>query len=331
MTQFALIGCGRVAERHLAQITRTGKLAAVCDAAYEKAAAFAAPSGASLYTDLDNLLENEPGVEVVVVCTPNGLHAEHAIKSLQARRHVLCEMPLCLASSAAWTMRDTAHFFRRSLFIIKQARLSEAVLELKKALEQNKLGKIISFSINGYWNRNQQYYSGGWQGTQELDGGILYTQFSHFIDLLLWLLGDVATVQALTKNSGLRNHFEIEDTFVALLRLHAGAIGTVHFSINSMPENKEGSFTIIGEKGTARIGGQCLNTLAWSFENSDLEKNKKEVANDPCTDTGFMDNYPLVYDELGKALARLPHRLPQVQDTVHTIELIEKLYANARA
>jgi UDP-N-acetyl-2-amino-2-deoxyglucuronate dehydrogenase len=331
MIQFALIGCGLIAERHVNEINRIGKLAAVCEVDKSKAAAFTQQTGANIYTDLDSLLEGEPGVEVVVVCTPNGLHAEHAIKSLQARRHVLCEKPLCIAAAAAWTMRDTAHFFRRKLFVVKQARFNPPVQQAKKALEQNSLGKILSFSINGYWNRPQDYYSGNWRGSTKLDGGILYTQFSHFIDLLLWMLGDVDIMKAMAQNSGLRTHFEIEDTFVAVLRLQSGALGTMHFSINSLPDSKEGSFTIIGEKGTLRIGGQYLNTLEWTPEAAHRDfEDKPARENDHGFYKGSMSNHHFVYNELAKALQGMPHQLPQVQESARTIELIEKLYAAAR-
>lgn len=331
MTQFALIGCGRIAGRHLPHIVRIGKLAAVCDVNYQHAASLAAPTGATVYTSLDSLLEKEPGVEVVVVCTPNGLHAEHVIKSLQARRHVLCEKPLCIETAAALTMRDTAHFFRRNLFVVKQTRFNPPVQIVKKALDQKTLGKILSFSINGFWNRPQEYYTGNWQGTPHLDGGILYTQFSHFIDLLLWLLGNVATVSAAAQNNNLRQNFGIEDTFVAMMQLQSGALGTIHFSINSQPQNREGSFTIIGEKGTVRIGGQYLNTLEWfPAGNNIIPANGPFPERIEGTYTPDKSNHGTVYDELQKALARQPHHLPQVQDAVHTIELIEKMYAAAR-
>jgi predicted dehydrogenase len=214
--------------------------------------------------------------------------------------------------------------------VVKQTRFNPPVQAVKKALEQNSLGKILSFSINGYWNRPQDYYTGNWQGTQDVDGGILYTQFSHFIDLLLWLLGDVTTVKAMAQNSGLRHNFDIEDSFVAVLQQQSGAIGTVHFSINSLPQNKEGSFTIIGEKGTVRIGGHYLNTLEWAPP-GDAAFEDTHAANKDGFYSGAMSNHHIVYDELQKALQDMPHQLPQVQDTVRTVELIEKLYAAARA
>ncbi|OLY92454.1 Predicted dehydrogenase [Cnuella takakiae] len=332
MTQFALIGCGRIAQRHKTEILRTGALVAVCDIDLAMAQALAAGTQARVYTRLEVLLEQEPLVELVVVCTPNGLHAEHAIKSLQARRHVLCEKPLCIAFTAAWSMRDTAHFFRRKLFVVKQNRFNKPVLFARQILEAGNLGRILSFSLNGYWNQPQAYYTGNWHGTRHEDGGILYTQFSHFFDMLLWLLGDTTVISAAASNSGLRSHFEIEDSFVALLQTTGGALGTAHFSINAHGGNKEGSFTIIGEKGTMKIGGQYLNTIEWNSNDAGVPYTPEmdAGANDNGIYSGNMSNHQLVYDELQKALAGQPQSLPEAKDTVSTITLIEQLYAAAR-
>lgn len=328
MLQFAIIGCGRIAGRHAAQIDRVGKLVAVCDVDASKADALAAKYGARAYTRLEDLLQAEGDVDVVAVCTPNGLHAEHAIKSLQAGKHVLCEKPMCLTAAAAYSMRDTAHFFRRKLFVVKQNRFNPPVLAVKRMLEQNALGKIISFSINGFWNRSQDYYCGDWRGTKELDGGILYTQFSHFIDLMLWLLGNVQTSKVLRKNSGIRNHFEIEDTVTAVLEMKSGTIGTLHFSVNSYEHNKEGSLSIIGSEGTVKIGGQYLNTLEWNNTAQGIVFNDSTIqtANDYGFYKGSMSNHNLVYDELAKAIRNEKHDLPNIAEAMNTVTTIEKMY-----
>lgn len=331
MTQFAIIGCGRIAQKHKAEILRTGNLVAVCDINSAKAQALSAGTSARVYTSLDLLLEQEPSVELVVVCSPNGLHAEHAIKSLQARRHVLCEKPLCIAFTAAWSMRDTAHFFRRKLFVVKQNRFNPAVLFAKKQLEAGALGRILSFSLQGIWERPQSYYTGDWHGTLHNDGGILYTQFSHFLDLLLWLLGDTTVLSAAATNSGTRQHFELSDSFTALLKTNAGAMGTAHFSINAKGGNKEGSFTIVGEKGTLKIGGAYLNALDWYSTKSGETYTLPDEMGVAHQSSGnsTISNHHVVYDELKKALAGQPHNLPEAKDSVSTITLIEQLYAAA--
>ncbi len=328
MYQFAIIGCGRIAPRHAQNIIACGKLVAVCDTDKSKADAFAKEYNATAYYTIDELLTAEKGVEIITVCTPNGFHAEHSIKSLQAGKHVLCEKPMCLTSSAAWSMMDTAHFFRRKLFIVKQNRYNEPVLFVKNMLSQKKLGKILSFQINCFWNRPQQYYTGNWRGTKELDGGLLYTQFSHFIDLLYWMLGNVERVCGFKIDNGLRNNFEIEDNGVVCLKLSNGAIGSLHYTINSFEKNMEGSFTIFGDKGTVKIGGQYLNTIDWlhTQDGAKFETEKETSANDYGFYTGSMSNHQNVYEDVINALENKKNNLPEIIEAVKTVEIIEKIY-----
>lgn len=329
MYQFALIGCGRIASRHAENIQKVGKLIAVCDVVPEKASQFATQYQATAYTSCDDLLFNEKEVEIVCVCSPNGLHAEHTIKSLQARKHVLCEKPMCLTPVAAWQMVNTAHFFRKSLFVVKQNRYNPPVQFVKSLLQENKLGRILSFQINCFWNRPQAYYTGDWRGTNHLDGGLLYTQFSHFIDLLYWFLGDVEQVTGWRQNSGTRQHLEFEDTGVALLHMKNNALGTLHYTINSYQKNSEGSFTLFGEKGTVKIGGQYLNTLEWQMVEGEKERHflPQGSANDYGFYTGSMSNHDKVYQDLIKALQQKENSLPEDHEAVKTIEIIEKIYA----
>lgn len=328
MYKFAIIGCGRIAHRHAENIKRVGGLTAVCDIEKEKANAFAKQYQSLPYYSIDDLLENEKAIDVIVVCTPNGLHAEHSIKSLQGGKHVLCEKPMCIAIEAGWSMMDTAHFFRRKLFIVKQNRFNPPVQFVKRLLDENKLGKILSFQLNCFWNRPQEYYDGGWRGTKALDGGLLYTQFSHFIDLLYWFVGEAEEVHGYKKNNALRKYLEFEDTGVANLKMKNGAIGSINYTINAYKHNSEGSLTLFGEKGTIKIGGQYLNTIEWqSIDGEMLFKNETVAgANDYGFYTGSMSNHHLVYDEFIRALNNEPHQLPRPIEAVKTIETIQKIY-----
>ncbi len=331
MYQFAIIGCGKIAQRHAENIQKVGRLVAVCDIIKDKAEAFANRYHATPYTTIDNLLKAEKQLDVVSICTPNGLHAEHSIKSLQAGKQVLCEKPLCISSVAAWQMIETAYHFKRKLFVVKQNRYNPGVQLLKKMLDENKLGKIYSFQINCFWNRPQAYYSGDWKGTQQLDGGILYTQFSHFIDLLYWLLGDVKEVKALKANYGQRKHFELEDTGAALLQMHNNVIGTLQYTINAYQQNMEGSITIFGQKGTVKIGGQYLNELDW-FLAKDMDKPQLPKSNTP-NQYGFykgsMSNHHIVYEQLIKELDENKSQSVTASDAAKTVEIIEKIYKAA--
>lgn len=329
--QFALIGCGRIAARHAENIVKYGQLKAVCDVVPQKADSFAAQYGATAYYAIDDLLRAENNIDVVVVCTPNGLHAEHSIKSLQARKHVLCEKPLCLTSAAAWQMIDTAYFFRKKLFVVKQNRYNEPVQRVKEILETGGLGAIYNFQINCFWNRPQEYYTGDWKGNEHLDGGILYTQFSHFIDLLYWYLGEVESVKGFLNNFQQRAHFQLEDTGAVALQMKSGVVGTLNYTINSYNHNREGSFTLFGEKGTLKIGGQYLNTLEWfdvagQAEPSILHSGK---ANDYGFYKGSMSNHEKVYEDLMASLEG-NGTLLEAKDAAKAVEIIEKIYAATR-
>lgn len=332
MYKFGLVGCGNISNRHAENIKRVGSLAAVCDISPEKALHLAVIHASKAYYSIDDLLENEPHIDIVVVCTPNGLHAEHTIKSLHAGKHVLCEKPMCLTTVDGWKMVKAAEERKRKIFVVKQNRYNEPVQHVKRLLQQGKLGKIFSFQVNCFWNRPQAYYLNSWRGTKELDGGILYTQFSHFIDLLYWLLGDVEEVKGYKHSNGNRLHFEIEDTGVAILKLKSGAVGTLNYSINSYSKNLEGSISIIGEKGSVKIGGQYLNTLEW-HEVAD-EPKPKLISSPSANDYGFyqgsMSNHHKVYDELMLSLNGTGSLL-QAKDAIATIDIIEKIYAATKA
>src|SRR5215831_4971936 len=191
---FAIIGCGRIAQRHAEHISKTGKLIATCDTVVEKAKALADPYQACSFQVVDDMLRKVKDIDVVSVCSPNGLHAEHTIKALQAGFHVLCEKPMALTVQDCGDMITAAERANKRLFIVKQNRFNPPVAAVKKVIEEGKLGKIYSIQLNCFWNRNEAYYKNSWKGTKSLDGGTLFTQFSHFVDLLYWMIGDVKEV-----------------------------------------------------------------------------------------------------------------------------------------
>jgi len=331
MYKFAIIGCGRIAHRHAENIMRVGKLISVCDIDKNKADDFGALYNSKAWYSIDDLLKQEKEIDVICVCTPNGLHAEHSIKSLQGGKHVLCEKPMCIAMEAAWSMIDTAHFFRRKLYIIKQNRFNAPIQFVKKLLDDGKLGKISSFQLNCFWNRPQQYYDGGWRGSKIMDGGLLYTQFSHFIDLLYWFLGDVEEVTGYRKNSGMRNYLEFEDTGTAILKMKTGALGNINYTINSFQKNMEGSLTIFGEKGTVKIGGQYLNVLEYQQIHDHviplLPAGNK--ANEYGFYQGSMSNHDKVYQNLVDVIQHNAAMAASSNDGLKTVQIIEKIYAAA--
>jgi predicted dehydrogenase len=326
MYQFAIVGCGRISVRHAENIQLVGKLIAVCDIVPEKADFFAKKFNCKAYYSIEDLLQNEPDLDVVAVCTPNGYHAEHSIKSLQAGRHVLCEKPLCLTKAAAWQLIETEKFCRRRLFVVKSNRYNPILVQLKKMIDEKSLGNIYSFHLSCIWNRPKEYYN-DWHGTNFPDGGTLYTQFSHYIDALLWLLGEVKEVEGFRKNSAHQNVIEFEDNGVAALLMESGCIGSLHWSVNAFLKNHEIALTIVAQEGTIRIGGEYMNEV--QYRSTEKEINLPETSsssNDYSSYKGSMSNHKQVYEQLVKALDNNEASFANAYDGLKTVETIERIY-----
>lgn len=324
--KFALIGCGRIGRRHAEQIAKVGKLVAVCDIIPEKALEIAKNYAAKAYFTLENLLKEENNIDVAVICTPNGLHAAQSVECLQAGCHVLCEKPLAISVADCKKMQEASQKAGKSLFVVKQNRYNPPVVFVKDLLDKNVLGKIFSFQINCFWNRPVDYYT-DWKGKKESDGGTLFTQFSHFIDLLWWLLGDVATVKAIAKNAA-HPAIEFEDNGMVLFEMKNDAIGTLNYTVNSFAKNMEGSFTLFAQNGTVKIGGQYLNELEY-FAVKDMQPPVLQKGNPP-NGYGFyqgsMSNHDKVYYNLLLALNNAAHPFATADEGIKTVEIIEQIY-----
>ena len=286
-----------------------------------------------MYYNIDDLLASEKSCDVISVCTPNAFHAEHSIKSLKAGINVLCEKPMAITVKDCEEMITGAERSNKRLFVIKQNRFNPPVSALKKVIDEGRLGKILSFQLNCFWNRNAQYYqSSDWKGSRELDGGTLYTQFSHFIDLLYWLMGDIKAYYPLMNNYIHKDLIEFEDTGVAALEFENGAIGTLNYTVNSYSKNLEGSITIFGEKGTVKVGGQYLNVLEYQdIENYEI---KDIPDSNPANDYGFyqgsMSNHDKVYENVIDVLLNGGSIMTNSLEGLKTVQIIEKIYKQAR-
>lgn len=333
MIQFAIIGCGRIAQRHAEHISNFGKLTAVCDVVKEKADALAEQFGANAYYNITDLLANEKGVNVVSICSPNGLHATHSIESLKAGFNVLCEKPMAINVNDCGEMIKTAEQANKRLFAIKQNRFNPPVEAVKKLIDEGTLGKIYSVQLSCFWNRNADYYANSWKGTKNLDGGTLYTQFSHFVDLLYWMIGDVKDVEAYTSNYAHQDTIEFEDTGVVILKFQNGAIGTINYSVNSYGKNMEGSLTIFGEKGTVKIGGQYLNELEYQniagYKIENLATGN--TANNYGNYQGSMSNHDKIYANLVDVLTNNASISTSAFEGLKTVEIIDKIYYKAKS
>lgn len=330
--RFAIVGCGRIAARHAEQISRVGQLAATCDVLTERAVALAGSCGGRPYSSIDKMLRDEPGLDVVAICTPNGLHAQHAIAALRAGSHVLCEKPMAISVVDCGMMIQAAEHANRRLFIVKQNRFNPPVVAVKKLIDEGRLGKLYSVQLNCFWNRNADYYQDSWKGTRDLDGGSLYTQFSHFIDLLYWMVGDVKDAYAIVDNFAHRDTVEFEDSGVVAVRFHNGVLGTINFTINSFERNMEGSLTLFAENGTIKIGGQYLNELEYQqirgYEITDLPPGN--TANSYGTYQGSMSNHGMVYSNVVEVLNGSGVIATNGYEGLKTVEIIDKIYTAAR-
>lgn len=303
-----------------------GSLVAVCDSKPEKADEMAALYSSKPYYSIEELLQLETGLDLIAICTPNGLHASHSVKALEAGNHVLCEKPLCIAVKDGKEMIAAAEKSIKKLFVVKQNRYNPPVAFLKDLVVSGKLGKIYSFQINCFWNRPEAYYT-DWKGRKDMDGGTLFTQFSHFIDLLYWLLGDVDAVKTISKNFA-HPAIDFEDSGIVAFEMKSGAIGSLNYTVNSFEKNMEGSFTVFAENGTVKIGGQYLNELEYC-QVARIEKPDLPTGN-PANGYGFyqgsMSNHDKVYENLIKALEDEKHEFASAADGLKTVEIIQRIY-----
>jgi UDP-N-acetyl-2-amino-2-deoxyglucuronate dehydrogenase len=330
--KFGIVGCGRIAQRHAEHIVNVGLLSAVCDTDISKAKALGEKYNIPWYGTLDEMLLANPDLDVVSICTPNGLHAAHSIQALKAGKHVLCEKPMALSVKDCSAMIHAAERANKRLFIVKQNRFNPPVMAVKDLIDDGKLGNIYSVQLNCFWNRNPDYYKNSWKGTKDLDGGTLYTQFSHFIDLLYWFMGDVESLAAHTGNFDHKGLIEFEDTGVVILKFLSGAIGTINYTVNAFKKNMEGSLTIFAEKGTVKIGGQYLNEL--EYQSLEAEPISNLPPGNPPNNYGqyfgSMSNHDKVYQNLVSVLSGQGAIATSGMEGLKTVEIIEKIYQSAK-
>jgi predicted dehydrogenase len=327
--RFGIVGCGRIAQRHAKHIKNTQgiELTAVCDIVPERAEELGAAYQAQAFDSIEALLA-DAAVDIVSICSPNGWHASHSIAALKAGKHVLCEKPMAISVYDCGEMIKAAEKANKRLFVIKQNRYNPPVEAIKEAIDQGHLGKINSVQLSCFWNRNEDYYKNSWKGSRQLDGGTLYTQFSHFVDLLYYLVGDVKEAKAFGDNFCHQGITEFEDTGVVILRFHNNALGTINYTVNSYGGNMEGSLTLFGDKGTVKIGGQYLNELEYqNIEGLKIENLPEgNTANNYGQYKGSMSNHDLVYANVADVLLRGGQITTNMFEGLKTVEIIDKIY-----
>ena len=329
--KIALVGCGRIADNHFKAIEQHSDrltLVAVCDTnahALERAITTYHVPG---YESIDSLLEASDA-DLIVLCTPSGLHPIQTIKCAHAGRHVLTEKPMATRWEDAKHMLKACDEAGVRLFVVKQNRLNATLQLLKGAIDNGRFGKIYMANVNVFWTRPQEYYDqGGWRGTWTMDGGAFMNQASHYIDLMHWLLGPVESVQAMMGT--LARNIEAEDTGVMNLRWRSGAMGSVNVTMLTYPKNYEGSITILGEKGTVRVGGLAVNEVQdWVFSDKHPDDEAIKAASYETTSVyGF--GHPLYYDNLISSIQGKAQPLVDGQEGLASFELLIAAYRAAR-
>ena len=329
--RFALVGCGRIASRHMEAIAAHGEqaeLVAVCDTDAAALAAAAEATGAKPYRSLDELLAG-CDADAVVLATPSGLHAPQGIKVAEAGRHVVTEKPMATRWQDGKALVQACDAAGVRLFVVKQNRHKATLQLLKRAVQADRFGRIYTVALNVFWNRPQSYYdSAAWRGTWEFDGGAFMNQASHYVDLLDWLIGPVESVHAFT--STLARNIQVEDTGVANIKWRSGALGSMNVTMLTYPRNLEGSLTVIGEKGTVRVGGVAVNEIQhWEFADAHEDDARvKDASYETTSVYGF--GHPRYYRNVIECLRG--HAEPETdgREGLRSLELLIAIYLSAR-
>ena len=329
--RFALVGCGRIAQNHFAAIAKHGErceLVDVCDVNPVALAAATEKTGACGHRSLSAML-SQTTADCIILTTPSGLHPTQAIESAMHGKHVMTEKPMATRWKDGLAMVEACDKAGVRLFVVKQNRRNATLQLLKQAIEQKRFGRIYSVAVNVFWTRPQEYYdSAKWRGTWEFDGGAFMNQASHYIDLLDWLIGPVESVMAYTGT--LARDIEVEDSGVAAIRWRSGTMGTVNVTMLTYPKNLVGSITIMGEKGTVRIGGVAVNEIQnWDFADKRPEDDDIQSASYATTSVyGF--GHPLYYDNVIQTLRGEAEAETDGREGLKSLELLIAMYLSAR-
>ena len=328
--KIGLAGCGRISSQHLSAIRLLKgriKLMAVCDTDPKRARQTALKHRVPFYTDYRDLLKRKD-IDLVVVCTPSGLHCPIGLAGARAGKHVLLEKPLALNLKDGQRLIKTFRQKKKALMTVMQVRYNPALVALKKAVEKGKLGKIYSATLTLRWSRPQSYFEqADWRGKKSLDGGILLNQGIHYIDALLWLLGEVSAVYGKADRVA-HNNIETEDQVFSLLKFKNRAYGLIEATLNAYPRNLECSIAILGEKGTVKLGGRAINEIEfWEAKNCPKPKIQEKIIPGFA---GVSPNHFFVYQDILDYLQKKKKPFFSGEEALKSIEVIEAIYQSAR-
>lgn len=324
---FAVVGYGRIGKRHAAIIEgyKNAKLVAICDVKSSKKEEVTVP----FFNNIEALLKSDLLIDVMCVCTPNGLHAEHTLVCLEARKNVVIEKPMALSKAACEAIIFKSLQVSKQVFCVMQNRYSPPAQWLRKVLNDNLLGKIYFVQINCFWNRDERYYtSDTWHGSKELDGGTLFTQFSHFIDMMYWLFGDITNIQATFQNFSHDKMIDFEDTGLVHFDFVNGGKGCFNYSTSVFNKNFESTLTIIGERGTVKVGGQYMEKVEYChIENYEMPiLPPSNPPNDYGAYKGSAANHHYIIENVVNVLNNRATITTNALEGLKVVDIIERIY-----
>lgn len=285
----AFVGCGRISHNHFEAISKIDglDLVAVCDTVEDRAREAGEKWGVPFFTSQERMLKDVE-CDIVSIATPSGMHPQHGMLAARAGKHVVCEKPMAITLSSADELVKACDDAGVHLFVVKQNRLNATIQLVKRALDKGRFGRLFMANATVRWSRPQEYYDQArWRGTWEFDGGAFMNQASHYVDLMQWFMGPVESVMA--KTATMARRIEAEDSGAAIMKFRSGAIGVMEVTMLTFPKNYEGSITLLGEKGTVRVGGTAVNKIEhWQFADYDDDDKLVEAANtNPPSVYGF--------------------------------------------
>lgn len=334
--RFAVVGCGHIGKRHAEMVVREAgaELVALCDIRPKEELGIEAYP-VPFFSSLDALLQSGLSIDVISVCTPNGLHAPMALKILETGHHTVIEKPMALTLADAEKVVYTSLRYRKQVFCVMQNRYSPPSVWMKEMVESGRLGRIYMVQLNCYWNRDERYYKpGGWHGDAALDGGTLFTQFSHFIDIMYWLFGDICNIEARFADFNHAGLTAFEDSGFVQFHFVGGGMGCLNYSTSVWNRNMESSLLVVAENGSVKIGGQYMNEVEYchvkDYEMPELAPTNP--GNDYGPYKGSAQNHNFVIRNVVDVLRGTPGEMitTNVLEGMKVVDIINRIYALKR-
>jgi len=331
--RFAVVGCGHIGKRHAEMITRDAgaELVALCDVLPREELGIGIYE-VPFFSNLEELLRSDIPIDVVNICVPNGLHAPLAIQAIETGCNVVIEKPMALTLADAERVVYKSLKYRKQVFCVMQNRYSPPSVWIKQMVDSGKLGKIYMVQLNCYWNRDERYYkTSSWHGNKQLDGGTLFTQFSHFIDIMYWLFGDICNIQARFADFNHQELTDFEDSGIVNFDFVNGGMGCLNYSTSVWDKNMESSILIVSENGSVKIGGQYMNEVEYCHikDYAMPELPPTNPGNDYGPYKGSAQNHNFVIRNVVDVLSGMTTEsiTTNVLEGMKVVDIIQRIYA----